>query len=787
MVRAQVLALMAVSAVLTPQAFGQTAQIPAGEQISTYENPVCKDKENLGDLADKGYMISENSIQYKGRCVDSKKFRPLIVREDLGNKLVVENFLHKNRFWKATIPTGATAWKQVYMQIVRFPVVDGVIAAHGQLRFVLADDVSLELESQSGEKTIIKGAQAPNSIIWSVEASFPKGVGYNFAEGAFNNYPIVARVGSAQQRMSESSNPIEQYIMALDKDPAKNSRMISRLVKAALLRSDELGMNKFYNTIRPNCISEAFDMIDKVRGVPGVRPFYTVLWVDPVAGPALRAMKERGILGARDRDLQQEFQPTIGRSVPPPLPPKKGVIRELADKPFTLVTVIPKSGQSARVMDLIEKETDKTLSQAIPRLSSAAIVPALVTAGSAGAIGGVLAYVQSEIGAMIDRINPQLPEKEAVTVISYLTPWGTGGSAKRVSLVEKGIPADLPFDYLRESDVTEERVANILNTARTNMLALQTKEFAKFKIYRDLNKPEELKQNPKPAFLMGLVVRLKLQRDRSESTVQAILSMVPQDLKFATAATVDLNRIHIPMPLKSEVEKNGMAATAKSTMIITHVQVQHNDLTPSIQVDFGRLQPFHATQTNKDFGIARVPKRPLIGCGDNFGLVPEMQGVFFPNAFGIKPTGWNLKDLGSIGNQLKSNLGDGFENYVAGKPVMLGIYSLKFVKALEYCHKLPNNSKEKIKFCRAKETNKSGYMMWDMDIGVRALGQNCLRLQQVSDQVAGEGNMTVDAMILDAVKKGEKLATDTVMGAAGPNAALLKSTLDTAKKLRAQK
>ncbi|MES2855789.1 MAG: hypothetical protein V4692_07995 [Bdellovibrionota bacterium] len=791
MARFNVLAVLAFSAAVAPQVHAETAQIKPSEKIATYENPLCKDKSNIADMSDKGFMISENSIQYKGQCVNSKKFRPLILRDQLPGALVVDNFFHREKFWRATIPTSATSFKKAYFQIIRFPVVEGVIAAHGQLRFVLSDDVSLKLESQDGGTMTIKGAQAPNSIIWSVEAAFPEKVAYNFAEGAVDNYPIVARVGSAQQRMSESTNPIEQHVLQLDKDPVKNSALLGKLAEAAIRKSDSLGMKSFYNTIRPNCVSEAFDLIDAVRKVKGVRPFYTVLWVDPVAGPAIRALKERGIYGDRSLDLQQEFSPMVGKSTPPPLTPKSGAIRTMDDKPFTLVTLIPKSGQSAAVVELIQKETDKTLSQAIPRLTSAAIIPSMISGGSAGAIGGVVKYVQSEIGAMIDRIDPKLPSDQAVTVISYLTPWAYDKNAQRASLVQYNIPADLPFDYLRETDAPGERVAEVLKVARDNMMLLQAREYTKFRIYSlkemaDAKKAGKKLVNPKPAFLMGLIVRLRLQHGRSVSTVQAVMSMVPQDLPFATAATVDMDRIHISRAFKQDIEKMGAVKAPKSTMIITHVQ-NHNDyLTPEINVEFGALQPFHDIQGNANFGLAKVAQKPLIGCGDSYGLIPEMRGVFFPDALGNKP-GWNLKDVNSIGTQLMSNIGDGVENYIKDKEVGLGIYSLKFVKALEYCYSLPHGSKEKVKFCDKKALSKSGYMIWDMDIGVRSLAFQCTRLSMVNDQVTNEGNMTVDAMLVDAFKKSEKLATDTIMGAAGPNAALLKSTVEAAQKLRKTK
>jgi hypothetical protein len=800
-----------------------TASISPAQAMATIQDDVgCK--QEPADSDEHGYRITDNSVQYKGLCVDTKLFRPLVIKDILPGKMIVRNFRHQDSYWEAEIPTAAAAWKTGYMQIIRFPVIQGVIAAHGELRFKLADGYVIKLKSQSspGKETVT------DSFVFSVEAGRPKDVAYNFAEGAIDNYILVGRVVSGIQRMNESKNPIEQYTLKLDQDSAKNSALLAKLVSAALQKSQELGMKSFYNTVRPNCVSEALDLIDKVRGVRScndsdpkdqkakvagqcVRKFYTVMWVDPVAGPALAALKDRQILGDRYKDLQGEYSVSSGPVEIPPTAPNKSMLRELTDRPFALVAMIPKSGQSAAVVKKVQDEVDKTLTLAVPRLSSAAIVPALVKAGSAGVVSGVVKYVQSEIGAMIDRINPSLPEKGSVDVIAYLTPWDS--SASRASLVKYGVAADLPFNYVRESEVAPERIAEVMKVAQKNMLDLQTKEFMRFPISRDLKNKAALASNPKPAFLIGLVVRIRLQRDASVSTIQTIMSMVPQDLPFKTYNTVDLDRVHIPAPSQTDVDHLGMANTPKATMIMTHVQFQHSQLSPELDINFGKLEPFQNAQNGKNFGLALTAPKPAlfgaVGCGENFGLVPEMRGVFYPNAFGAKPRGAtvdevlkirNMTDAKKVGAKIsdaatsihsfndaveraKNNNLSVLENDIAGKPVALGIYSLKFVKEQEYCWSLPNGSAEKKKFCGQKKSE-SGYKMWDMDIGVRSLGQSCLRLSYVSNEVTNEGNGTVDGLIVDAMKKTNGMVTDTIMGAAGPNAALLKTGLDTFNKLQ---
>ncbi|HVK60549.1 MAG TPA: hypothetical protein VM432_03315, partial [Bdellovibrionales bacterium] len=735
------------------------------------------------------------------KCVDSAKFRPGKVLEYIPGKMIkVTNLLHQNKFWTAEIPLGKHDWSAAYVHIVRFPVVEGIEAAHSQLRFKKdpdAPNIKLTLQTDPSKTTTIP------DLILTVEAAFPKDVAYSFADGAFDNYPLVGRLESGIQRIVEDSKvETEQYTLKLDKtDDAKNREMIATLVAGAVKKSESIGLTKFYNTIRPNCVTEIFDLIDETRGIRWcdeksptdliagqkgqcVRPFYTAMWIDPVAKPALRALEARGILGERIMNLKQEYSPFIGKPAPPAKDPVPSLVRSNPKKPFALVTISVDTPSSRATSKLVEKELEKTLSAAIPSLTSIGIAPALAATSSSGAIGGIVKYVQGQLSAMVKRVNDKLPDTP-VYMVAYLAPWSP--NARPLSLAGTGFPADLPFNYDPRLASSQDEVKSLINTAYQNMRELQNLEYRKFPVYSlekiaAAHKSGQKLANPNPVFLLGTVIRLKLQRDRSESIVQAVLSMVPQDLPFSTAATVDLNRVRIPLPAR----ENSM----KSTMIVTHFQkLIYNQPNPIIDVEFGGLapivsNPFGADRDKEKWGLAKIYHGPYLPytCDGAKNLVPEMQGTFYPNLLNAK----NMKGE-PLPAQVLKNAALGVESALQKQPVGLGIFGLKLVMAQEYCEQniQGRSENQKIKFCRAYGKNTTGVMVWDMEVSFRTAGI-CLVVPQVGEIVTGEANSSIEYQVGDLKKKVEKGLMNIVMGSNNDNAKLAAKLMMEANTRKAQ-
>ncbi len=91
------------------------------------------------------------------------------------------------------------------------------------------------------------------------------------------------------------------------------------------------------------------------------------------------------MLVGRTNDLADEVagrqtQPSVLRKVSTP-----SVIRSTSEMPFTNVQLMPKTPDSQRVMNLVQREMAVTIATIGPKLAQAAIIPALTGGGSAAA------------------------------------------------------------------------------------------------------------------------------------------------------------------------------------------------------------------------------------------------------------------------------------------------------------------------------------------------------------------------------------------------------------------
>ncbi|MES2855788.1 MAG: hypothetical protein V4692_07990 [Bdellovibrionota bacterium] len=827
----------------------------AQENFLTSTNPATVEdkgcKVDSSDKEDLGFRISDFSNNLKGKCVDGNKFRPGRVFNETSTSVQVTNFLHDNKFWTATVPLGRDVWEKNYLHIVMFDVVKGVSAAHSQLRFVLRSPLAIKLESQSG----LKSSARVNSFVLTVEGSFPAGVAFNAADGGYDNYPLVGRIESSEQRLLEDPiNETMQFVLRLDPktkiDSPENRDLRNKHALASLYKSQDIGLKKFYNTIRPNCVSEVFDLIDSVRGIPHcvpgkageaeraraglcVRRFNVGMSLDPVYGPAKLHMTIRKIFYSKAPSLKEELQPSANGTKKHKVIAGPGLLRTDIYNPYALVTISKNDPTSVVASKAIQKQVEASMKEVVPLLTSGAILPSLASTSASGAIAGVLKLVQSKINDAVMKINKQLPKDQPTYLVAYLSPWDK--TAEALTFTEDGFPADVPFNYSPNIGVTPEKAKELTDRVTAKLRSLQSREFKK-------KMPDG--KAATPVFAMGAVIRLKLQYDKSVSTIQLVLGMVPQDLPFSTAAMVNLTRIRIPttpvemysasgakklaakaknfmkMDYDSSVAQwnntnnfertmiattigltdretwalNKMATTSKAeiaalprpTMLISHHQPinYRNYIHPVVDITFGAFNPIQTDNRSADYGLVKLQTAPA-ACAEALDLIPEMQGTGMADALGAKPIPWTM-DLKTLGNQVMSNGKDAAENVWAKSTISLGIKSLSLVMTEEYCGRdlKGRSEKDRLKFCHAAEGNTTGAMVWDMHIKTRVFGNAvCAEIPFINETVTGEANASLEYEVKGIKKKVKESFMNVMMGNDGQNAKIARAVIqDTLKK-----
>lgn len=244
------------------------------------------------DPFDVGYAMSVG--KYKSKCLDMSRKRPVEMLYQDSQFMQVGNFYHDKKFWIAKIPKAGV--DQAIFQIVRFGTSIPIItAAHTQIRFKMKPGAEILLVSQDG------GMQSSkvSDLIFSVEYTAPKGVPYDIIQGEINNLGIVGRVLSTKARMLEeldgSGDVIQQLPLRISSEAA------DQILIAAVHRSQTLGTLQTYNTLKHNCTTELFDIIDsQLIYSKKIKKFKVNLLnvTDPVAKPSIKALKLRGLIDA---------------------------------------------------------------------------------------------------------------------------------------------------------------------------------------------------------------------------------------------------------------------------------------------------------------------------------------------------------------------------------------------------------------------------------------------------------------------------------------------------------
>lgn len=568
------------------------------------------------DNSEEGYRFTDIVNMNKGKCVNTSIYRPIRNFTAQADKISFENYMNDNRFWKADLSLKAGDVLDVYFHVVRFPVLEGVSAAHTQIRFVMNGDL-IHLKRENENLNL-------NDILISFEAALPKGESYNFALGAFDAYGLVARVMSTKQKLAQASNMIEQYKLKL------TAAQKVALLKNSLARAHEIGISSFYNTLRPNCTTEVLDLIDTVINPDGkLPPFLTVLSTDPVAGPSLEALRNRGILDLRVQDFNDEVK-GIYKNLPIPEPNSvpNPILPRIPGFPWSLVLVVPEESELSGTEREVIAELKSQVLLALPDLIQAYASTLLLKDQKEIAKALLIKTLQTALGRLpeaLRRLDGRMPEGQR-RIHAYFVPQSDQLPAG--DLNDLGIPARLPIPFqeysLREND---RKAADIFSNLNLGVQKATQKG------------PAELKK----AFIVGATISIFLQKNNSRIVTQVAAGLEQGQYPVSVRnSQVEISNLKIP---------GTDPQLGRVLSIVTHVQdVRDKNVNPNVTLNFGPWGGIAGQLGAFGFGTFQTFD-PSVTCNQNSGLSPILSGNFSSS-----PTGWSAVDSALIGRPVDFHL-----------------------------------------------------------------------------------------------------------------------------------
>lgn len=663
---AQKLFFVILSSVLTVS----SVQAQTSPPIIAQPDPSCAKSSDPNEGASRFTSVSS---KYSGQCVNTNKFRAIKNLRIEGNEVILNNYQHEDKFWEARFSVAPENIEAVYLQIVRFPVLGVVEAGHAQTRFKLKNPVQLVSQSQPGQT-----ATAPDLVI-SFEATFPEGQSYNFALGALNNYGLVGRIlSTAQKRLNSPNSPFEQY--ELNITPTEQSQ----LLKLGLDRVFSISDRYPYNTLRPNCVSESFDLIDKLDRLKGkYAPFLTVISNDPVAQPAINALTQRQILKQRVQNYEEETQGNMGtrplpRSVSLPLLPR------VEGRPWTLVVTLPNmQNMSAAERQAILRVREQVLRQApiaIQGLGSSMMTEAGTDAATI--VTGALKNMQSSLMAVLQEVNNALPTA-GHSIGLYIVPFRTVTTVTRLDGL--GIPAALPFSVV--DVVVDEAVRN--SQEIYYHIAEGTRQAGDVGAAgRD------------PGYLMGTAIRLNLKRN---------------DIQVRSQIMVGLNNMNKPFTMQNSqvnfqesVIRGAEGRTTRPVMLITHTQVGLSRAEPTVLMEFGPEGGIAGTLAGAGFGAFQIHKDLSGSCEMQAASSPTLNGNLAASALG-KPVLDRLLQGKKVGFQVLNVRLDVATQQITDMDVRVSTWPLTCVSSADVNNQFRQNANDMLN--KLKTETRNGEML----------------------------------------------------------------------------
>jgi hypothetical protein len=221
--------------------------------------------------------------------------------------IVVANFSHQFKFWVAQVPVtkiSRTILQVEYFPIQKLPIFNKTIdIAHSQFRFDFAEGADVLLTPQVRDPAARPKYIRLRSLLFSVENIGPYGDKFDFWNGMKNHYKIAYRTVSLadkyQWMITEQHHLVTQYQLKMSPEQAQS------VLSEGLQRGTSWSTRRPYNSIEPNCVTEQFNIVDKVFGFKNYgEPFLPNL--------APREMKFRRLI---DKEVQL---PSFGEEFPTP-------------------------------------------------------------------------------------------------------------------------------------------------------------------------------------------------------------------------------------------------------------------------------------------------------------------------------------------------------------------------------------------------------------------------------------------------------------------------------------
>ena len=181
--------------------------------------------------------------------------------------IVIANFSHEQKFWVAQIPIDQVQQLKIQIQYFAVVKVPRIEIAHTQFLFEFKEGAEILLTPQvrpAKSSEIVK----LKKMIFSVENIGPYGEAFDGLKGLKGHYKLAYRAVSLadkyQWMVKEVKSLVEQERIDLRPD------QVRAVLNEALTRGDQWSTNRDYHTIKPNCVSELFSILDKVLVIKGL-------------------------------------------------------------------------------------------------------------------------------------------------------------------------------------------------------------------------------------------------------------------------------------------------------------------------------------------------------------------------------------------------------------------------------------------------------------------------------------------------------------------------------------
>jgi hypothetical protein len=500
--------------------------------------------------------ISSGSLMYGSGCIDTDRFRPPVILENNEQMIRFANYRHNPRvngektaesYYIAEINKSA-AIDAVFFHVVRFPTgVKGVTAAHTQYRMRFVQENAVKLTSQVDGHVVYA-----NDIVISYEASRPKNVPYNFAAGVVDNYLVVARVMSGRQRLDESyANETEQFLLEFPQ-PGDDWKLLT----ASLVDGNDIVYKQFYNTLRPNCTTKAFDMIDKLESLQGgnFAPFLTELSPNPIAAPSVEALRDRGILKACYANLRTELDAGQGGVIDCPsqvVGPEFPLLAQVEDYPYSVVVATESESGSEQALRKAKSVAYQLAPKVAANLYGSLM---LVSSEEEFSILKTMKRLAPTLKQALEEVNSELSDSPA-SLSLYLMPWSGEGT-------EVDVMSTLNVEARLPSDTFETSYTTLSQNERDGLYAAM-----------DANRGSEL-----PVHLLGIALHMTLIKDASTAQIQILGQLSPQTKPLS----VENDQVTITRLVVPEAQD-----FTEPTLVLINLNQDMNSEIPVMNAEFG--------------------------------------------------------------------------------------------------------------------------------------------------------------------------------------------------------